>query len=83
MRNLARHEEAHVARYLLIALAALATIAPQAQVEPFRLQEATIENIHSAYRAGRLTSRQLVQLYVNRIDTYDKQGPAIQFHPDA
>jgi len=65
-------------RYLAIGLIALATIAPaQTQVESFRLQEATIENIHNAYKAGRLTSRQLVQLYLNRIDTYDKKGPSI------
>jgi amidase len=67
----------HVHRYLAFALIALATIAPQTQVEPFALLETTIENIHSAYKAGRLTSRQLVQLYLDRIDKYDKRGPAI------
>ncbi|HMF49962.1 MAG TPA: amidase, partial [Candidatus Saccharimonadales bacterium] len=39
--------------------------------------EATIEDIHLTYKAGQLTCRQLVQLYLDRIATYDKQGPAI------
>jgi len=39
--------------------------------------EATIADIHSAYKAGDLTSRQLVQMYLDRIEAYDKKGPAI------
>src|SRR3989304_2647320 len=33
--------------------------------------------IHPAMAAGRLTARQLVQLYLDRIAAYDKQGPAL------
>ncbi|MBX6342191.1 MAG: amidase, partial [Thermomicrobiaceae bacterium] len=44
---------------------------------PFRLQEATIDAIHAAYRSGALTCRQLVELYLARIDAYDRGGPAI------
>src|SRR5947209_13865208 len=47
------------------------------QTKPFHLLEATIEDIHSAYRSGRLTSHQLVQLYLNRIEAYDKKGPGL------
>ncbi|MCU0538090.1 MAG: amidase family protein [Hydrococcus sp. Prado102] len=43
----------------------------------FNLQEATVTSINQAYDEGILTSEQLVQLYLNRIDAYDKQGPAI------
>lgn len=67
-------------RYVLFALAALTALAAaarQTEVEPFRPQEATIENIQAAYKARRLTSRQLVQAYLNRIDRYDRRGPAI------
>src|SRR5262245_40009859 len=39
--------------------------------------ETTIEDIHSAYKSGQLTARQLVQTYLDRIAAYDKQGPAI------
>jgi len=47
------------------------------QTKPFRVEEATIADIHSAYKAGELTSRQLVQMYLDRIEAYDKKGPAI------
>ena len=39
--------------------------------------EATIEDIHGAYRSRKLTCRQLVQIYLNRIAAFDKHGPAI------
>jgi len=39
--------------------------------------EATIEDVHSAYRDVTLTARQLVQMYLDRIAAYDKSGPAI------
>src|SRR5262245_33764343 len=43
----------------------------------FNIVEATIADIHAAYQAGSLTARRLVQLYLDRIAAYDKQGPAI------
>jgi Asp-tRNA(Asn)/Glu-tRNA(Gln) amidotransferase A subunit family amidase len=53
----------------------------------FDLLETTIEEVHAAYRAGALTCRQLVQMYLARIEAYDKQGPAlnaiISINPDA
>src|SRR5256885_16778257 len=47
------------------------------QAQAFHLQETTIEAVHNAYKAGRLTSHQLVELYLKRIDAYDKKGPGI------
>jgi len=43
----------------------------------FDVVEASISEIHAAMAAGELTARQLVQLYLDRIEAYDKQGPAI------
>jgi Asp-tRNA(Asn)/Glu-tRNA(Gln) amidotransferase A subunit family amidase len=43
----------------------------------FQIVEATIDNIHAAYRSGRLTARQLVEAYLARISAYDKAGPNI------
>jgi len=43
----------------------------------FEMLEATINGIHAAYKSGQLTCRQLVQRYLDRIDAYDKKGPAI------
>ena len=39
----------------------------------FRLLEATIESIHSVYKSGALTYRQLTQMYLDRIDAYDQK----------
>src|SRR5262245_63290878 len=53
---------------------------PSAQAlvaQSFEIVEATIDDIHAAYRAGILTARQLVQMYLDRIAAYDKKGPAI------
>ena len=54
---------------------------------PFEVNEATIAQIHSAMKAGRLTCRALVEQYLRRIDTFDKNGPAINAivitNPDA
>jgi Asp-tRNA(Asn)/Glu-tRNA(Gln) amidotransferase A subunit family amidase len=61
----------------LFALLSFAPTKTTSQTKPFHLQEATIEDIHSAYRAGRLTSHQLVQLYLDRISAYDKKGPSL------
>ena len=46
-------------------------------VAPFEVQEASIAQIHSALRAGQITCRTLVDRYLQRIATYDKNGPAI------
>jgi Asp-tRNA(Asn)/Glu-tRNA(Gln) amidotransferase A subunit family amidase len=43
----------------------------------FRLNEATIAEIHEAYRNQVLTARELVAAYMHRIELYDKQGPSI------
>ena len=48
-----------------------------ASAPPFQIVEATIDDIHAAYRSGRLTARQLVQGYLDRIKAYDKAGPNI------
>ncbi|MFB3060420.1 MAG: amidase, partial [Candidatus Binatia bacterium] len=50
---------------------------PSKSIAPFRLLEATREDIQSAYKSGRLTSRQLVRMYLDRIEEYDRKGPAI------
>ena len=43
----------------------------------FRLEEATIDDIHAAFRSGELTCRRLVELYLARIEAYDKNGPEL------
>jgi len=43
----------------------------------FDIIDATFADIHAAYRAGTLTARRLVRMYLDRIDAYDKRGPTI------
>ena len=45
--------------------------------EAFKLEEATIADIHQAFRNRSLTCRQLVQRYIDRIEAYDRKGPAL------
>ena len=47
------------------------------QSKPFRLEEATVTEIQAAYKSGRLTSHQLVQMYLDRIREFDKTGPKL------
>src|SRR3954469_381431 len=77
---------------LWIVLAATVTIAASQQAPtppppPFRVEEATIAQIHDAMKAGRLTCRALVDTYLRRIDAYDKNGPGLNaivvINPDA
>ncbi len=50
---------------------------PSSDSAPFRLIEASINDIHAAYRLKQLTARRLVELYLARIDASDKSGPNI------
>lgn len=43
----------------------------------FNIVETTISDVHAAYKAGTLTAWQLVQMYLDRISAYDKNGPTI------
>jgi amidase len=44
---------------------------------PFHLLEATIGDIHTALQSHEITCRQLVDLYLKRIEAYDKTGPRL------
>lgn len=48
-----------------------------ADAKTFDLQTATLEDINDAFDSGALTSEKLVQLYLERIDAYDKKGPKV------
>lgn len=43
----------------------------------FILEEATISSVHQAMQEGSLNCRQLVQMYIDRIEKYDKSGPSV------
>ncbi len=43
----------------------------------FRVEEATIADIHRAMEEGRITAEELVERYLDRIDAYDGRGPRL------
>ena len=60
---------------------------PAAGETTFHLQEAGVSEINEAFESGILNSEKLVQLYLDRIEAYDQQGPSlnsiITLHPNA
>lgn len=43
----------------------------------FKLEEATIASVHLAMEKGLITCGQLIEMYIKRIQDYDKQGPSL------
>jgi len=65
---------------ILLAATSLVASSPQGHGQAttqFQVTETSIDAIQAAYKAGKLTAHQLVQDYLDRIATYDKQGPKI------
>lgn len=58
-------------------LALLALLWAAIHARAFDIMEATIPGIHAAFESGELSCVELVQGYLDRIEAYDKQGPAI------
>ena len=55
----------------------LATPSARAQQKSFELMDTSIDEIHAAYRRARSPAGSFVQMYLDRINAYDKQGPTI------
>ena len=54
------------------------------QMPAFEIVEATVEDVHAAFRTGSLSSETLVQLYLDRIEAYDDSINAfIMLNPHA
>jgi len=56
-------------------------------IDDFTLNETTIDELQQKMKSGAMTSRSITQLYLKRIESIDKSGPAInsviQVNPDA
>ncbi|WP_233522531.1 amidase family protein [Peribacillus glennii] len=50
---------------------------PKTSQYRFNIQEATISEIQSALKRKKITSKELVQMYLDRIKMFDDQGPKI------
>ena len=63
---------------------ALGLVPVGALAATFQLEEATVSEINKAFDAGALTSEQLIELYLNRIKTYDDTlNSIITINPNA
>jgi amidase len=73
---------------LLVLVAVLLTTSPRAQgPATFELDEATVAQLQAAMQSGKYSARRLVELYLERIDRIDRQGPTlrsvIEINPEA
>ena len=68
-------------------LTASAAAAAQTSTPGFELNELTVAQLADGLASGRWTTRRLVELYLHRIETLDRQGPelraVIERNPDA
>ena len=62
---------------LVLALAAPSLAVPLLAAQQFDVMEATIPSVHAALDSKRLTCRQLVQSYLDRIAAFDQTGPTL------
>jgi amidase len=57
------------------------------QTGDFQLNEITIDELQSLMQSGKMTAKSITELYLNRIQSFDKQGIAlnavIEINPDA
>ncbi|MGH8104502.1 MAG: amidase, partial [bacterium] len=60
---------------------------PLLETKPFTLEEATIASLQQKMASGELTSRNIAEMYLQRIDALDRSGPGInsviEVNPDA
>lgn len=63
--------------YLLATALPLLGAVPMLRAAQFDLTTASVADIHAAVDAGALTYEHLVELYLERIATYDQRGPAL------
>ena len=73
MRRTAR--TAPGAAFVLVSATLACTLAPAPP--PFAIEDATIADIHTALAEGATTCRDVIQRSLDRIDAYDKRGPAL------
>ncbi|GAB7542669.1 amidase family protein [Cupriavidus sp. 8B] len=71
----------------MVVVSGLLPLAAYSADKPFDIMESSVAQIHEAMQAGNLTCHGLVKNYLDRIQAYDKQGPALNamlyINPDA
>lgn len=64
-------------RGVLQVLALALVVAAPAGAQAIPLSEATVADVNAAFDSGALTAERLVEMYLARIEAYDRQGPAL------
>jgi amidase len=73
-----RHRRSPILSLLTACALALTSALPlTSHAETLNIETATIADLDAAFASGKLTSVQLVGMYLKRIAAYDKQGPNI------
>lgn len=74
-----RHRVIIASLSVALVAASASSVRAQTAASPatFHLLETTIDDIHAALRAKRLTCRALIELSLKRIDAYDQAGPRL------
>ena len=71
----------------LIVLITLSSVSFAATATTFKIEEATVADMQAAMASGKLSSVELVSMYLERIATFDKEGPklnsVLEINPDA
>jgi amidase len=97
MGDLTRRDFLHAASVGVVGVASLPMAARGLRSSPgtaagvlgasFELEEVTIADIQAGFASGRWSSRQITQLYLDRIGAMDRQGPTLRsmldLNPDA
>src|SRR5258708_37242622 len=74
-------------KFLLVLCLAAPAAGQSLDLRPFDLEEATIATLQQRMQSGRETARTLTEKYIARINTIDRNGPALhsvlELNPDA
>jgi amidase len=62
----------------VLAVLLIAALTPVSAQRTIDLDQATIADVNAAFAKGTLTSERLTQIFLSRIDAYDRKGPALR-----
>src|SRR5690606_2028515 len=77
MHRTGKRSRRTVGRLWWAVLAAAWASAARVEAQELSLSEATIADLNRAFDSGALTSEQLVRMYLERIEAYDRAGPEL------
>lgn len=67
-----------ITRVLVVVVAFIVTLSPVAGQRTVDLDSVTIADLNAAFAKGALTSERLVQMFLARIQAFDRQGPMLR-----